>query len=390
MAERRSITLLGSTGSIGRQALEVVSCHPEELSVRALVFGSNLELAEEQARRFRPEVVVTGREELYKPLRRALKDTGIRVSAGREAVLEAAGSIDSDLVLSAIVGFAGLRPTLEAIRKGRTVVLANKESLVVGGDLIKQEAKAHAAVILPVDSEHSAIYQCIVGESYSEVAKIYLTASGGPFVDFTPEQLREVTPEQALRNPNWSMGAKVTVDSASMMNKGLEMIEAHHLFDKAPEEIEICVHRQSIVHSMVGFADGAVKAQLALPDMRLPIAYALLFPRRMKSLTPLPTVEQLCRLTFEPPRRDLFPCIDLAYRAIEEGGTSPCVLNAANEVAVRRFLDGEIRFTDIPALIARCLDTIPQRSALSVETLEGIDEEARRRAAEWKPTQLHA
>lgn len=384
MAQRK-VTLLGSTGSIGTQALEVIASHPDELAVQALVFGTNVRLAVEQARQFHPVEVVTSEERLYKELKQALRDTDIEVRAGRDAVLEAAGSYDSDLVLSSIVGFAGLRPTMEALRRGRPVALANKESLVVGGELITRLAHELAGVILPVDSEHSAIYQCLVGEKHSDVAKIYLTASGGPFVDHTREQLEQVTPEEALQNPNWDMGAKVTIDSASMMNKGLEMIEAHYLFDIAPGDIEICVHRQSIVHSMVGFHDGAVKAQVGLPDMRVPIAYALLYPRRMQSLTQLPTIEQLGTLTFEKPRRDLFPCIDLAYRAIDEGGTSPCVLNAANEIAVRRFLEGDIRFTDIPRLIEHCLDRMPQRAASSVELLESMDSETRHLAGEWKP-----
>lgn len=384
MAQKK-VTLLGSTGSIGTQALEVIDCHRDELMVEGLVFGSNIALAAEQARRFRPRVVVTAEEKLYKELKQALSDTDIEVKAGREAVLEVAGSYDADIVLSSIVGFAGLHPTIEAIKSGRLVALANKESLVVGGELINRYARENAGVLLPVDSEHSAIYQCIVGERHSDVAKIYLTASGGPFVDYSIDQLREVTPAQALKNPNWDMGAKVTIDSASMMNKGLEMIEAHHLFRVAPQDIEICVHRQSIIHSMVGFHDGAVKAQLGLPDMRVPIAYALLFPHRLRSLTPLPTIDQLSSLTMERPRRDAFPCIDLAYRAIEEGGTTPCVLNAANEVAVRRFLHEEIRFTDIPEVIRHCLDRLPQRSALSLEVLESYDSEARHLAEEWRP-----
>lgn len=384
MAQKK-VTLLGSTGSIGTQALEVIDCHRNELMVEGLVFGSNVSLALEQARRFRPRVVVTGEEKLYKELKQALSDTDIEVKAGREAVLEVAGSYDADIVLSSIVGFAGLHPTIEAIKSGRLVALANKESLVVGGELISRLARENAGVILPVDSEHSAIYQCIVGERHSDVAKIYLTASGGPFVDYSIDQLREVTPAQALKNPNWDMGAKVTIDSASMMNKGLEMIEAHHLFRVAPEDIEICVHRQSIIHSMVGFHDGAVKAQIGLPDMRIPIAYALLFPRRLRSLTPLPTIDQLASLTMEHPRRDAFPSIDLAYRAIEEGGTTPCVLNAANEIAVKRFLHEEIRFTDIPEVICHCLDRLPQRSALSLEVLESYDSEARHLAEEWRP-----
>ena len=381
--DQRRITILGSTGSIGTQALDIISRHPEELAVHALVCDKNISLLEKQARLFHPKVVVVGDESKYKELKKALSDTDVTVRAGAGEVALAAGEYDADMVLTAMVGFAGLAPTISAIKSGRMIALANKETLVVAGKMIKQLAKEHSAVILPVDSEHSAIFQCIKGERQKEVRKIYLTASGGAFVDFTPEELRNATPEMALKHPTWSMGKKVTIDSATLMNKGLEMIEAHYLFDVEPEEIEVVVHRQSIIHSMVGFSDGSVKAQLAKPDMRIPIAYALLFPNRLATGVSLPTIEEMSTLTFEKPRRELFPCLDLAYQALSEGGTSTCAMNAANEVAVGRFLGGEILFTEIPLVIDSVLSNLASRSAASLEMLRAIDDEARKMARKW-------
>ena len=383
--EQRRITILGSTGSIGTQALDVVARHPEELAVHALVCDKNISLLEKQARQFRPDVVVVNDESKYKELKKALSDLPVTVRAGAEEVALVAGEYDADMVLTAMVGFSGLAPTISAIKSGRMIALANKETLVVAGKLIKQLAREHSAVIIPVDSEHSAIFQCIKGEQQKEVRKIYLTASGGAFADLTAEELREVTPEMALKHPTWSMGTKVTIDSASLMNKGFEMIEAHYLFDVDPMDIEVVVHRQSVVHSMVGFSDGSVKAQLGRPDMRIPIAYALLFPNRLSTGVPLPEVEDLASLTFEKPKRDLFPCLDLAYRALSEGGTAACVLNAANEVAVGRFLKREIRFTDIPRVIEALLEKLPVRNANSLEILRAIDDEARKEARAWSP-----
>ncbi len=379
----KNITILGSTGSIGTQALDVVTQHKEELSVYALVANNSVEKLAEQALAFRPKVVVIGNSSYEKELKRRLKGEDIEVASGSDAINEVAASIEADVVLTAMVGFAGLAPTISAIESGRTIALANKETLVVAGDLIKELCRKHRSVILPVDSEHSAIYQCLVGERLQAVEKIYLTASGGPFVDFPIERLESVTPEEALRHPNWSMGQKVTIDSATMMNKGLEMIEAHHLFNVAPEQIEVVVHRQSIIHSMVGYKDGSIKAQLSHPDMRHPIAYALLFPNRLEGLRPLLTIGEMAHLTFEEPRRDAFPCLSLAYEALNRGGTATCTMNAANEIAVERFLDKQIRFTDIPRIIKYTMDKAPERNATNLAVLQEADIQARSIARAW-------
>lgn len=379
----RKVTILGSTGSIGTQALQVIELHPEELGVYALVANNNIDLLVEQARKFRPEVVAIGNEKREKELKKALKGEPIEVLAGSEAIVELAASVEADIVLTAMVGFAGLEPTISAIQSGRIIALANKETLVVAGDMIKQLCRENQAIILPVDSEHSAIYQCLVGEQMKDLEKIYLTASGGPFVDFPIERLSEVTPEDALKHPNWSMGPKVTIDSSTMMNKGLEMIEAHHLFNIEPEHIEVVVHRQSIVHSMVGYRDGSVKAQLSFPDMRHPIAYALLYPKRLEGHKPLLRIEDMAKLTFEAPRRDAFPCLDLAYEALHRGGTSPCTMNAANEVAVQRFLQGQIAFTDIPKVVWYAMDKAAERNASSLSILKEADQAARGLAQAW-------
>lgn len=379
----RKVTILGSTGSIGTQALQVIELHPEELGVYALVANNNIDLLVEQARKFRPEVVAIGNEKREKELKKALKGEPIEVLAGSEAIVELAASVEADIVLTAMVGFSGLEPTISAIKSGRIIALANKETLVVAGDMIKQLCKENQSIILPVDSEHSAIYQCLVGEQMKDLEKIYLTASGGPFVDFPIERLSEVTPEDALKHPNWSMGPKVTIDSSTMMNKGLEMIEAHHLFNIEPEHIEVVVHRQSIVHSMVGYRDGSVKAQLSFPDMRHPIAYALLYPKRLEGHKPLLRIEDMAKLTFEAPRRDAFPCLDLAYEALHRGGTSPCTMNAANEVAVQRFLMGQIAFTDIPKVVWYAMDKAAERNASSLSILKEADQAARGLAQAW-------
>ncbi|MBR8702432.1 1-deoxy-D-xylulose-5-phosphate reductoisomerase [Porphyromonas levii] len=379
----RKVTILGSTGSIGTQALQVVERHTEELGVYALVANNSIDLLVEQARKFHPEVVAIGNDKLVKELKRALKGEPIEVVAGRQAIIELSASVEADVVLTAMVGFAGLEPTISAIESGRIIALANKETLVVAGDLIKRLCKAHGSMILPVDSEHSAIFQCLVGEQMKEVEKIYLTASGGPFVDMAIEQLSQVRAKDALKHPNWSMGPKVTIDSATLMNKGLEMIEAHHLFNVAPEAIEVVVHRQSIVHSMVGYRDGSIKAQLSYPDMRHPIAYALLYPHRLEGHKPLLKVEDMAKLTFEAPRRDAFPCLDLAYEALHRGGTSPCTMNAANEVAVQRFLQGQIGFTDIPKVVRYTMDKAPERNVSNLAVLQDADEVARGIAQAW-------
>lgn len=380
---QKKVTILGSTGSIGTQTLDIIRRHPEELKVQALVCNSSADLLIEQALEFRPKEVVIAQKEYFKQVKKALSDTDIIVRQGNEEVCLVAGSVDTDIVVAAMVGFAGLAPTMAAIECGHTIALANKETLVVAGELICDMCRKSGSVILPVDSEHSAIFQCLVGERMKEAKRIYLTASGGPFVDYTSEQLEEARPEDALKHPNWSMGNKVTIDSATLMNKGLEMIEAHYLFNVEPKDIQILVHRQSIIHSMVGYNDGSIKAHLALPDMRLPIAYALLFPKRLESATALPELEDMASLTFEHPRMDAFPCLQIAYDALEMGGTATCTMNAANEIAVQRFLKNEIKFTDIPQVIRYTMDKAPQRSASSLTILEEADRHARELAMAW-------
>ncbi|SPY34595.1 1-deoxy-D-xylulose 5-phosphate reductoisomerase [Porphyromonas cangingivalis] len=379
----KKITILGSTGSIGTQALDVISRHRDLLSVYALVCHSNVDLLIRQAKEFKPQVVAIANDMQYKHLKKELSGENIEILVGNEAICEIASSYEADTVLSAMVGFAGLAPTVSAMESGRTIALANKETLVVAGELIMQLSRQQMSPIIPVDSEHSAIFQSIHGDKKDAVSHIYLTASGGPFVDYSAEQLEKVTPEQALKHPKWDMGKKVSIDSATLMNKGLEMIEAHWLFGVPPEQIEIAIHRQSIIHSMVGFKDGSVKAQLSLPDMRLPIAYGMLFPHRVDIELPLPSLKDLCQLTFETPRRDLFPCLDLAFESIEIGGTAPCVMNAANEIAVERFLAGNLSFTDIPRLIRDTMESMGSRNISNVAQLKDIDTEARQRSRAW-------
>ena len=379
----KKITILGSTGSIGTQALDVISRHRDLLSVYALVCHSNVDLLIRQAKEFKPQVVAIANDMQYKHLKKELSGENIEILVGNEAICDIASSYEADTVLSAMVGFAGLAPTVSAMESGRTIALANKETLVVAGELIMQLSRQQMSPIIPVDSEHSAIFQSIHGDKKDAVSHIYLTASGGPFVDYSAEQLEKVTPEQALKHPKWDMGKKVSIDSATLMNKGLEMIEAHWLFGVPPEQIEIAIHRQSIIHSMVGFKDGSVKAQLSLPDMRLPIAYGMLFPHRVDIELPLPSLKDLCQLTFETPRRDLFPCLDLAFESIEIGGTAPCVMNAANEIAVERFLAGNLSFNDIPRLIRDTMESMGSRNISNVAQLKDIDTEARQRSRAW-------
>ena len=347
----KNIAILGSTGSIGTQCLEVVRAYPDRFQVYALAAHRNIDLIISQAREFRPEVVCIADESLYEPLKAALSDLPIKVWAGDEAIAEMVTMPSINIVLAAMVGYAGLRPTIEAIQAGKTIALANKETLVVAGELICRLALQHHTPILPVDSEHSAIFQSLVGEGNNPIEKILLTASGGPFLHFTKEQMASVTAAQALKHPNWQMGAKITIDSASMMNKGFEVIEAHWLFDVDYDKIEVLVHPQSIVHSAVQYADGAIKAQLGAPDMRLPIQYALSFPERLESDFPRADLFALGSLTFEKPDLERFPNLTLAYRAIAEGGNIPCVLNAANEVVNEAFRQGRCGFLEMSEII---------------------------------------
>lgn len=375
--QRKKISILGSTGSIGTQTLDVVADHMDRFEVRALVAGSNWKLLAEQARQFHPELVVIGSEEAYSPLRDSLEGTDIRVLSGPEAIVEAATLPEVDMVVAAMVGYSGLLPTLRAVEAGKTIALANKETLVAGGELITGAARKSGSMILPVDSEHSAIFQCLAGEAPESVEKILLTASGGPFRHHTKEQLERVTAADALRHPNWDMGAKVTIDSASMMNKGFEMIEARWLFGVPPERIEVVVHPQSIVHSMVQFRDGSVKAQLGLPDMHLPISHALSWPERLPGAEKPLSLHDYARLEFEAPDFERFPLLGYAFEAIATGGTAPCVLNAANEIAVAAFLKGRLKFTDMPRLVRRVMDDLPPIEAEDLAVIEATDHEAR-------------
>lgn len=379
---KRQIALLGSTGSIGTQALDVVRDNTDRFEIYALVARQNVDLLAQQAREFRPEVVVIADEQYYAPLKEALADLPMKVWAGADAIADVVQMAPVDVVLTAMVGYAGLRPTLAALEAGKAVALANKETLVVAGELVTATARRTGAPILPVDSEHSAIFQCLVGQDASAVEKVILTASGGPFRTTPREALADVTPAEALRHPNWSMGAKVTIDSASMMNKGFEMIEARWLFGLPPDRIEVVVHPQSIVHSMVQFADGAVMAQLGTPDMHLPIAYALAYPRRLRSAAPRPDFAQLSTLTFEAPDRERFRNLDYAYEAARRGGNMPCILNAADEVAVAAFLSGKIGFLAMSDLIA---ETMARTTFIATPTYDDYvqtDAEARRIATE--------
>lgn len=378
--ESQGLAILGATGSIGTQTLDVVRLFPNQFDVRSLTCGQNVELLAEQVREFRPECVAVGSPERAEAFQRALPGDApdVRVLVGEEGLCEAATQSDVDVVMGAVVGFAGLRPVLQALHAGKQVALANKETLVVGGDLVTQALNDGLGQLLPVDSEHSAIFQCLVGEEEHSVEEVILTASGGPFRERAAETFGDITVSQALDHPNWSMGAKITIDSATMMNKGLEVIEAKWLFDLTLDQIQVLVHPQSIVHSMVSFADGAVKAQLGVPDMMVPIQYALSFPARWPAPHDRLDWSQLSRLDFERPDTDKFPCLRLAYEAIEAGGTAPAILNAANEVAVERFLDEQIGFTDIPRAVEQALEGIPEATNPSLDDLVAADEEARR------------
>lgn len=377
MAERKRIALLGSTGSIGTQALEVVEQFPELLQIEVLAAYSQADLLIQQAKKFQPNVVIIGREDLWQYVKDALWDDDIKVYAGEKALCEAVQMDCVDMVLSAIVGVAGLEPIYKAIESGKQIALANKETLVVAGELMTRAARENGAVIYPVDSEHSAIFQSLAGEFHNPVSRLIITASGGPFRGRKREELQHVTKEQALCHPNWKMGNKITIDSATLMNKGLEVIEAKWLFGVPLDQIEVVVHPQSIVHSLVEFEDGSVKAQLGLPDMKLPIQYALTYPERKPSQFPRLDLAQQSTLTFEQPDMDTFPCLPLAYAASKQGGCMPCVLNAANEAAVGLFLHDRIGFYDIPRLIEEALERTAFCTPQTVEEYLAIDKETK-------------
>ena len=354
----KQIAILGSTGSIGTQALQVIEEHPDQYEAYVLTANNRVEELIAQARRFKPEAVVIANESKYTQLKEALADLPIKVYAGADALCQIVTENPIDMVLTAMVGYAGLKPTMNAIRARKPIALANKETLVVAGELINDLARFSGVPILPVDSEHSAVFQCLAGEIGNQIEKVILTASGGPFRTCTMEQLTTVTKAQALKHPNWDMGAKITIDSASMMNKGFEVIEAKWLFDVSPQNIEIAVHPQSIVHSMVQFKDGSVKAQLGTQDMRLPIRYALSYPARLESSAPKLTLEQYSELTFEYPDFERFPLLRYAFDAVATGGNMPCIMNAANEIAVAGFLNDTIAYPDIAHIVSETMEHI--------------------------------
>ena len=372
----KKVLILGSTGSIGVNTLNVIRQFPDRFSVAVLTVNTRIDLLEPQIHEFKPPVVVVKDEKLAEELRKRLK-IKCDVLSGIEGLISAAANLDYDILLGAMVGFAGLAPTLEAIKRGKRIALANKETLVVGGELVTALCKKHNSEIIPVDSEHSAIYQCLVGEDVQSVSKIILTASGGPFLHLTKEDLQNVTVKDALNHPTWKMGNKITIDSASMMNKGLEVIEAHWLFGLPKEKIEVVIHPQSIIHSMVEFVDGSIKAQMGLPDMKLPIQYALSYPERLESNFKKTCLPDIKTLTFYSPDFEKFECLKLAYQVLNAGGTAPCVLNAANEIAVDRFLKGKIKFSYIPNLINKTLDKIENHKSPDVETIFECDKLAR-------------
>lgn len=377
---KKQIAILGSTGSIGTQALQVIEEHPDLYEAYALTANNRVDMLIEQARKFQPEVVVIANEEKYLYLKEALSDLPIKVYAGADAICQVVQEKPVDIVLTAMVGYAGLRPTMAAIRARKVIALANKETMVVAGELINALANEYQTPILPVDSEHSAIFQCL--EMQNPLEKIILTASGGPFRTFTMEQLQHVTKEQALKHPNWSMGAKITVDSASMMNKGFEVIEAKWLFGLKPEQIEVVVHPQSVIHSMVEFEDGAVKAQLGVPDMRLPIQYAFSYPQRVRSSFDRLDFMKCNNLTFEAPDTKRFRNLALAYEALNQGGNMPCIVNAANEVVVAAFLKDQISFLGMSDIIEQCMQRVPFIQGPTYENYVSTDAETRRIAAE--------
>lgn len=378
--EMKQIAILGSTGSIGTQTLDVVRANPDRFEVYAISANRSIDLLIRQAREFRPEVVCIADESLYDALREALSDMPIKVWAGADAIAQMVTMPSIDIVVAAMVGYAGLRPTMEAIRAGKTIALANKETLVVAGEIICELAQQYHTSILPVDSEHSAIFQSLTGEQDNEIEKILLTASGGPFRTFTHEQMAQVTAAQALKHPNWDMGAKITIDSASMMNKGFEVIEAKWLFGVDVERIEVLVHPQSIVHSAVQFRDGAVKAQLGAPDMHLPIQYALTYPERVASDFPRLDLFAAHDLTFEKPDLARFPNLGLAYEATRRGGNMPCVLNAANEVANLAFREGRCGFFQMSEVIVTTMQCADYVAKPTYEDYVRTDAEARKYA----------
>jgi 1-deoxy-D-xylulose-5-phosphate reductoisomerase len=379
---KKRIALLGSTGSIGTQTLDVIRSHPDSFTAEVLTAHNNATLLIEQAREFLPNAVVIGDASSYQTVKEALSNLDIKVYAGYDSIVQVVQMDTIDMVVTALVGYSGLKPTIAAIKAGKPIGLANKETLVVAGELITELAATNSVNIYPIDSEHSAIFQCMQGEWHNPIEKIYLTASGGPFRGKKRHELESVTREQALRHPNWTMGAKITIDSASMMNKGLEMIEARWLFSLEPEQVDVIVHPQSIIHSIVQFRDGSMKAQMGLPDMKLPIQFAMGYPNRLPSDFPRFDFLRYPQLTFEPPDYETFRCLELASSAMKKNGNAPCVLNAANEVAVQAFLEDRIGFLDIAEVIGECMVRIPFRPSPALDDYIASDFEARKAASE--------
>ena len=382
MTEKKNIAILGSTGSIGRQALQVIEEHEEAFQVEVLTAQNNIPLLVQQAKKFKPNAVVISNSQHYEELKRYLADDDIKVYAGENALASIVEMDSIDLVLTALVGYSGLGPTIRAIRAGKAIALANKETLVVAGELVTALAREKGVNIYPVDSEHSAIFQCLVGEFHNKIEKIILTASGGPFRGKKAGDLSRITKAEALRHPNWSMGDKVTIDSATLMNKGLEVIEARWLFGLRPEQIDVVVHPQSIIHSLVQFEDGSIKAQLGLPDMRLPIQFALSYPDRLKSAFPRFDFAHYPALNFEKPDTETFRNLALAFDALARGGNMPCVLNAANEVAVAEFLKDRVGFLEMSAVVEHCLGKMAYIKNPTYEDYVETDRETRRMAFE--------
>lgn len=375
---QKHLALLGSTGSIGTQALDVVRQHPDAFCIEVLTAQNQADLLIRQALEFKPNIVVIGNETHYEKVRDALAHTDTKVFAGADSIADAATCESVDTVVTALLGYAGLQPTMKAIQAGKHIALANKETLVAGGAIVCRAAREQQVAITPIDSEHSAIFQCLAGEYMNPVERIFLTGSGGPFRGKKREQLQDIKPEQALKHPTWHMGRKISIDSATLMNKGLEMIEARWLFGVKPQDIEVVIHPESIVHSMVSFQDGSVKAQLGLPDMKLPIQYALSFPQRLSLDVPRLDLTQTGNLHFEKPDTGTFRCLPLAYQALDKGGNMPCIMNAANEIAVQAFLEERIPFLAIADLIARTMERASFLPAPNIEELNESDAESRR------------
>ncbi len=380
--KKKGIAILGSTGSIGVQALDVIDYHKDKFEVVVLTARNNVDLLINQAIKYKPDTVVIGNEEKYNYVKDALKNEFIKVYAGREALAQIVEHSEVDIVLTAVVGYSGLLPTINAIKAGKRIALANKETLVVAGDLITKLAIENKVEIIPVDSEHSAIFQCLAGEFNNKIEKIYLTASGGPFRNFTLDEMRNVTAKQALKHPTWNMGAKISIDSASMMNKGLEVIEAKWLFDLKPEAIDVVIHPQSIIHSIAQFQDGSMKAQMGLPDMKLPIQYALTFPKRQQSNFKRFSFLDYPYFSFEEVDYDKFPNLNIAFEALRKGGNIPCVMNAANEIAVQAFLDAKIGFPEMSDIIQKTISKIEYKQNPDLSDYIEFDTQARQIAEE--------